>query len=102
MIIISFDSLQRNSNISSTIDGSTTYFTVTYSDSVSGESCHPPITIPVSSCVNGICNHLFDVLSPSSDCPASANITTTVFASNVLGDGAPSNSTTSGHNVIIA
>ena len=43
---------------------------------------------------------MFDVLS-SSDCPASTNITTTVFASNILGIGPPSNSTTSGHTIFM-
>ena len=91
------NSLQGNFSISTTIDGSTSYLTVIYSDSISGETCHPPIIIPASSCVNGTCSHLFDVLS-SSDCPASTDISTTVFASNVLGDGALSNSITSGYD----
>ena len=94
------DFLQGNFNISNTIDGSTTTFTIIYNDSISDEYCSPPIIIPASSCANGICSHVFDVLS-SSDCPASTNITTTVFASNILGNGPLSNSATSGHTIYI-
>ena len=89
------DILQGTFNISNIVNGSAINYTIIYSDSTSGKSCSL-ITIPTSSCVNGICSHLFDVLS-SSDCPASANITTTVFGSNVFGNGPPSNPTISGY-----
>ena len=66
------------------IDGSTTSYTITYSDSTSGRICGSA-TIPASSCDGGICSCRFDI--SSSSCLPSADVSVTVFASNILGNG---------------
>lgn len=77
-------------NISDEIDGSVTFYTITYSDSASGSNCGSA-TIPASSCEVGICSNVFEV--SSSSCPPSTMISVVVLASNVLGNSSSSRST---------
>ena len=78
--------LQENFN--EITNGSIFAYTIIYSDSTSGGSCGST-TIPSSSCVGGICNHVFEISSASS-CPPSTGITVAVLATNMLGNGPPS------------
>ena len=80
--------LQEQLFISDGFDGSATNYTITYSDSASGRTCDS-VTISASACINGLCNHMFDI--PSA-CFNFDSIIITVFASSVLGDGPPSKS----------
>ena len=66
------------------MDGSIINYTVTYIDS-SGSTCDS-VTIPASSCRDGICKHVFEFFSESS-CLPSTFISMTVLANNILGDG---------------
>ena len=68
------------------IDGSALNYTVTYSDALSGTTCGMA-TIPAVFC-NYVCSHVFDITS--SPCYKATNISITVSASNILGDGPPS------------
>lgn len=72
--------------ISDGIDGSSISYTITYMDSASGDLCSS-VTIPASSCIDGICNHAFEV--PLSSCPC-MDINITVYSTNILGNGATS------------
>ena len=60
------------------------FYNINYTNSTSGELCNS-VTIPASSCTNGVCNHEFDI--SSSLCSPSTALSVTVFASNILGDG---------------
>ena len=75
--------LQEQLFISDGFDGSATNYTIIYSDSASGRPCDS-VTISASACINGLCNHMFDI--PSA-CFNFDSVIITVFASNVLGDG---------------
>ena len=69
------------------MNGSASSYIIFYADSVSGAICDSAI-IEAQSCKNGICNHLFD--SSSSNCPPSSDISISVLATNVLGNGTTS------------
>ena len=71
-------------SISNGIDGSAMVYNINYTNSTSDELCNS-VTIPASSCTNGVCNHEFDV--SSSRCSPSTALSVTVFASNILGSG---------------
>ena len=80
--------LQDAFNISKGIDGSVRYYTI-YIGFLGSESSCSLATIPVSSCVGGICNYIFTNLT-SLSChghSSQAVLNVTVLASNVLGDG---------------
>ena len=63
-------------------------YTVTYSDiSQSGRICDSA-TILASSCLNETCCHTFGAISPP--CSSSGDISISVFATSILGDGPPS------------
>lgn len=74
------------------ITGSTISYTINYSDSLTGISCGV-IHVPASSCRAGTCYHTFEV--PSS-CLHSDGINVTVYATNALGNGPPSQPITTG------
>ena len=74
-------------NITTGIDGSATSFTITYINSISGSICGFN-GIVASSCASRVCTDWFDL--SSSPCKNSSNITVAAFATNVLGDGLPS------------
>jgi hypothetical protein len=75
------------------IEGSTISYTITYVDSISGDFCNS-VTIPASSCIDGMCNHTFEVTLSS--CPPCVDINITVYATNILGNGAISDPLTIG------
>lgn len=79
--------------ISDGIDGSATSYTINYLDSISGDFCSSA-TIPASSCVDGTCNHTFEV--STSSCPPCVDINITVYSTNILGNGAISDPLTIG------
>ena len=56
---------------------------VLYTDSISGNKCGLTV-IPASLC-DGLCTHMIEILS--TPCFASTNITVTVFATNIFGNG---------------
>ena len=66
------------------INGSTVSYTVTYINPASGVSCGSA-TVPVSSCVNGVCQHSFTY--EESACNYSSVINISLSATNVLGRG---------------
>ena len=76
--------VQNSFNISDRIDGSPTFYNITYSDTTFGSTCGLA-TIPAFSCEDGICTHTFDIFTSS--CSPSTGITVTVFAMNILGNG---------------
>ena len=78
-------------SISEGIDGSVTSYTfnLTYSNSNCG---HTLKTVPVSSCKSGTCNYTFDQIPFLPNCSAnSSHVILTVYGSNILGSGLPSN-----------
>ena len=75
---------QDSFNITEGVDGSALSYTISYSDSVSGINCHST-TISASSCDDGICSDVFE--ASASLCPPLTDITVTVFATNILGNG---------------
>ena len=80
--------LQDAFNISKGIDGSVRYYTI-YIGFLGSESSCSLATIPVSSCVGGICNYIFTNLT-SLSChghSSQAVLNVTALASNALGDG---------------
>ena len=80
------------------IDGSASFYTINYFDPTSGSGCGS-VTIPASSCKSvGVCSHMFELLSSS--CPHSDDITVTVYATNVLGNGPTSQPITIGISYI--
>ena len=62
-------------------------YTITYSDASSGRICDSA-AIPASSCLNHLCCHTFGEISPS--CSSNGDISITLFATSILGDGPPS------------
>ena len=68
------------------INGDADNYTVTYAETTTGATCYSD-TIMASSCKDGICQHSYDSSSDSLFCRQNANITVTVFATNILGDG---------------
>ena len=81
--------------ISDGIDGSATSYTISYLDSISGDLCSSA-TIPASLCVEGMCNHTFEV--STSSCPPCVDINITIYVTNILGNGAISDPITIGCN----
>ena len=81
---------QDSFSISEGIDGSVkTYtFNLTYSNS---ECSHNLKTVPVSSCESEVCSYTLESLASLSCFDRSSQVMLTVFASNILGDGLPSN-----------
>ena len=58
-----------------------------YTDVSSGRTCGLA-TIPASSCLNGVCSHTFGEISLP--CSSNDDISITVLATSILGDGPPS------------
>ena len=88
--VISYDNYQDVSiaNTMENTDRLPISYTVTYSDiSQSGRICDST-TILASSCLNETCCHTFGVISPP--CSSSGDISISVFATSILGDGPPS------------
>lgn len=79
--------------ISDGIDGSATSYTINCLDSISGDLCSS-VTIPASLCAERICNHTFEI--STSSCPPCVDINITVYATNILGNGAISDPLTIG------
>ena len=79
--------MQRHTfNISDDIDGSPIRYTIIYSDSSNKKLCSMDIIEASSdSCEEDVCTHMFDV--SSSSCSPSTDISVSVFATNILGDG---------------
>ena len=75
-------------SVSNGINISIISYNVTYISTISCEECGSAI-IPASSCISGVCHHVFDVLS--SFCPRLMGLSVTVYATNMLGDGKASN-----------
>ena len=67
-----------------------TSYTISYSDSSTGETCGLS-TIPASSCGEKICSNVFEVSSTS--CFNFTNIAVSFFASSSLGNGPASEQT---------
>ena len=67
-------------------DGSAQFYTISYFDMQSGSICSS-VNIQSSHCIGRECIHVFDI--STSDCPLFTNITATVVATNLLGDGPP-------------
>ena len=84
---------QDSFNISDEIDGSAQSYTITYTDSTTSTVCSS-VEIQASSCDVQMCGHQFEV--SSSSCVPSADVTITVFATNILGSGQTSNPITIG------
>ena len=57
---------------------------IIYTDIYTDLTCYSD-TIMADSCEDEICKHLFDI--SLSNCPPTTNITITVFATNILGNG---------------
>ena len=82
-----YASIQAPFNITDKLDGSATSYTITYTDSTFSYICGSTV-ISASTCESGICSDWFDIAS--SPCAQSTNVTVTAFATNLLGDGSPS------------
>ena len=89
---------QDSFDISDEVDGSANSYTITYADSMVGTICST-VEIQASLCNSHVCGHQFEVATSS--CVPSANITITVFATNVLGSGQTSSLITIGKMIII-
>ena len=76
--------MQEPLEISEGILGSPMSYTLTYFGRHSGVVCGSYV-INTNSCVNGTCNHTFDVTS--SCCPKFSGVNVTVYATNILGNG---------------
>ena len=85
--------LQDSFNISDEIDGSAQSYTITYTDSMTS-TVYSSVGIQASSCDGQMCGHQFEV--SSSSCVPSADVTITMFATNILGRGQTSNPITIG------
>ena len=77
------------------IDGSACSYTVNYTDSISGTLC-ATATISAASCMHSVCEHVLKLPSLLTFCPTLSNVTVTVFGTNRLGMGPPSNLTFTG------
>ena len=77
--------MQGSINISDAYEIHVISYSISYSDSTTGNVCSQVVTIPASMCHDGVCQHVFKVAS--SFCHPSTNITITVFASTMLGPG---------------
>ena len=80
--------IYNGSTVSEGINGSTTSYTINYSDSSTGEVCNSN-EINSTSCVGGVCSDEFDV--SSSLCTPSSDINVTVSAMTNLGEGPGTN-----------
>ena len=89
--------MQESFTISDGIDGSATSYTITYTDTLSGDTCGRA-TIPASVCLNRMCSHVFEV--SSSNCRPFSDINVTVFGTNILGNGTVAQSVTIGQDDI--
>lgn len=74
--------------ISDGFENHVTSYTITYSDSATGNICSMSFITPASSCQDGMCRHTFKV--SSSYCNPSANVTASVVATTMLGSGTAS------------
>lgn len=78
--------IQQPINISGSISGSATSYTVTYYDSTSQNVCGTAIiSVLPTFCSSLTCRHVFDV--SASLCNSSTGIAIIAFATNVLGNG---------------
>lgn len=77
--------LQSSFAISDEIDGSALSYTLSYNDSLSGDSCGSA-TVPASSCVDGLCQHSFTYEGSACN-SASVGVNVSISAANVLGSG---------------
>ena len=76
--------------ISDGFENRITSYTITYSDSTTGNICSRTSIAPASLCQDGgMCQHIFKV--SSSHCNPSANLTVTVVATTMLGQGTAAN-----------
>ena len=67
------------------VDGSATSYTAYFVDTSSDKGCDSR-TIDSSVCVNGTCCIIYQILRDS-PCSHSSNLTVTVYATNILGNG---------------
>ena len=74
-------------NITDEVDGSAASYTITYTDSTFSYICGSTV-ISASTCESGVCSDWFDIAS--SPCARSTSVMVTAFATNLLGDGPPS------------
>ena len=82
---ITFYTLQEPLTISDGFQNHIISYSISYSDSVTGNICSQTTTIPAIMCYNRICTDVFEV--SSSFCHPSTNITISVFATSMLGPG---------------
>ena len=75
-------------NISDGIDGSPISYTIIYSNATTGDICLNA-TLPASECQGGVCHHYF--YAYRSECSPQGNVSVSVYATNILGDGPVSN-----------
>ena len=68
------------------INGSTVSYTVTYINPASGVSCGSA-TVPVSSCVNGVCQHSFTYEESACNYSSVINVSISATKLYVLGRG---------------
>ena len=77
--------MQSGYNISNDIDGSATSYFISFSESTNNDICDNA-TVSLSACQDGVCSHYFNV--SSSPCSFSTNdVTVSVFATNIFGNG---------------
>ena len=91
----SFIAWQTSYDFSEEIDGSADFYTISYTDSISGTLC-TSVKVPAASCLHGICTHVLKRTYLSINCSSSSKIAITVFGTNRLGRGPPLNSTITG------
>ena len=75
--------------ISNGVDGSAHNYTISYTDSNTGDVCYS-LTISASCCVQGICMVPAISPPPCSNRPRNGNINVSISATNQLGTGPPS------------
>ena len=75
--------------ISNGVDGSAHNYTISYTDSNTGDVCYS-LTISASSCVQGICTVPSISPPPCSEKAGNGNINISISATNQLGTGSPS------------
>ena len=96
-LLLIFCYWQKKVNITNGLDGSATNYTVVYSDTSSETICYST-TLPASACGSprGICKHVQNF--PLSSCPQPIGIRMSVYGTNVVRSGPPSNTITVGRS----
>ena len=88
--------VQDSVTIADGFDNNIVSYTISYSDSTTGNVCSQPVTIPASNCPGGTCKHVFQI--STSFCHPATNITVSVTTVSLLGAELTSDPITIGKN----